>query len=106
MLCPTNGHGSREARSPAITPNSLRLGSGALFLYRLLNLLLADLLKLLVLLRRQNLLDLRARLLMDRMELLHLLHARKRGVGFDGLKLRSFLFENREEFHLLLRREI
>ena len=82
------------------------LTASVLFLYRLLDLLLANRLQLLVLSRRKNFLQLRCSLFVNRVELFHLLHWWKRRVFLDRFDFWSLLFQDRQELGLLFGRKL
>jgi hypothetical protein len=84
---------------------SLRLAPGALSRNRFPDVLLADGLQLLVLRRAKNFLQLRRAFGVDSVELLHLLHWRKRRIVLDRLNFWTLFLEDREHLHLLLWRE-
>ena len=97
--------GRRRSHRIDSTCLSLGFSRGALFRNRLLNLLLADALQLLLLLRPTNFLHPRRGFAVDGPELPHLLHWRKRSILFDRLDFWTLFLEDRQHLNLLFWRE-
>lgn len=97
--------GRRRSHRIDSTYLSLGFSRGALFRNRLLDLLLADGLQLLVLLRAKDFLHPRRGFAVDGPELLHFLHWRKRSILLERLDFWTLFLEDRQHLKLLFRRE-